>query len=327
MTVHAARGRRLGPWRTAFDIQGHRGARGHVAESTWPSFVRAGHLGATTIEFDVRLTADGEAVIWHDATLQRADPQTDERLRTAWIADLPSGDVLATRVSPAGDRVMRLRDALGSMRAGLPGTWANVEVKVDHHVPGAPIVRDRLVDVVLADIAAAGMADRAIVHSFDWAVLVRAAQRAPQLPRSALVESRTLQPGTPWLAGSDPSGWTGPSEVVATAASIGADALCPNRQWPADGNPVAPQGYLDRPLLAAAHEAGMPVVPWTVNDPEQIARLLRIGVDGLVSDYPDRVVSALSDMGAAAQPPTWPDGQNLCRRHRKDKVEACCASV
>lgn len=294
--------RRLGPWSGAFDAQGHRGARGHVPESTWPGFVRAVRLGATTIEFDVRLTADGQVVIWHDATLERAQPGLQETVRTSWIAQLPGHQVLAAPVSPAGDRVMSLTEALRRMRTELPGTWANIEVKVDHNVPGAPIVRERLVVAVLTAIAAADMAHRTIVHSFDWAVLTRAAARAPDLPRSALVESLTLRSGSPWLAGLDPSGWSGPDEVVAAAASVGADALCPNWQWPADGNPVAPGGQLDRPLLDAAHAAGMPVIPWTVNDPEQIERLVRLGVDGLVSDFLDRMVAALRRQGSQRHP-------------------------
>lgn len=290
------RGRHIGPWRAGFDIQGHRGAKGHVAESTWPSFVTAGELGATTIEFDVRLTADGRAIVWHDATLARARPGVPEAVRSEWIARLPADTVLATPVGPAGDTVLELPDLLTRMRTRLPGVWANIEVKVDHNVQGAPIVREPLVDVVLDAIAEAGMADRSIVHSFDWAVLARAAQRAPELPRSALVESLTLRPGTPWLAGLDPAPWRGPADLVAAAAGIGADALCPNWEWPTDDHPIgrsiAPHGRIDEPLLRAAHDAGMPVVPWTVNDPDEIARLVRLGVDGVVSDYPDRVRAA-----------------------------------
>lgn len=282
-------------------MQGHRGARGHLPESTWPGFLRAVQLGATTIEFDVRLTADGQVVIWHDATLERAEPggheSGDRSVRASWIARLPAREVLAAPISPAGDRVMTLVQTLRRMRTELPGTWADIEVKVDHDVPGAPIVREPLVDAVLGDIAAADMAHRAILHSFDWAVLARATTPAPELPRSALVESQTLRSGSPWLAGLDPSGWTGPGDVVAAAASVGAHALCPNREWPADGNPVAPDGHLEPPLIRAAHEAGMPVIPWTVNDPAQIARLVRLGVDGLVSDFPERVVSAISQRG------------------------------
>lgn len=279
------------------------GARGHVAESTWASFEEAVRLGATTIEFDVRLTADGQVVIWHDATLERAAHGLDDRLRAAWIARLPLRDVRAAAVSPAGDRIMTLAQALTRMRAELPDTWANIEVKVDHNVPGAPIVREPLLDAVLAQIDAAGMSERAIVHSFDWVVLVRAAELAPRLARSALVEWLTLAPGTPWLAGLDPTGWTRPADVAAAAASIGADAFCPSWQWPADGNPVAAHGRLDAELVAAAHGVGMPAVPWTVNDPDEIARLVRLGVDGLVSDYPDRVLSALS-----RKAPTWANG-------------------
>ncbi|NYE03068.1 glycerophosphoryl diester phosphodiesterase [Kineosphaera limosa] len=300
MTTYSARRARPGPWRSGFDIQGHRGAKGHVAESTWPSFARAVALGATTVEFDVRLTADAQVVVWHDATLARAQPSVAAEVRGAWIAQLPAEVVVATPISPTGDRVLRLVDLLTRMRAQLPGTWANIEIKVDHNVPGAPILREPLVTAVLEAIASTGMADRAIVHSFDWAVLVQAAHEAPHLPRSALLESLTLAPGSPWLAGLDPTSWSTPQEVVAAATQIGADAICPNWEWPCDGNPVAPRGRLEEPFVAAAHTAGLPVVAWTVNETAQLERLVGLGVDGLVSDYPDRVVAALA---GRAKPP------------------------
>ncbi len=292
------RGRRIGPWAAGFDIQGHRGAKAHLPESTWPGFLRAVELGSTSVEFDVRLTGDGDVVVWHDATLARADPALPADVAGAWIADLPTSVVVATAVRPGSAPILRLRDLLGRMGEQLPTTWAVVEVKVDHNVRGAPIAREALVDAVLGDIAATGFG-RAVVHSFDWAVLDQARRTASHLPRSALVEAKTLQPGSPWLGGVDPAGWRSPHDVVAAAVAAGADALAPNWRWPtgADSEPgsrIVSGGLLDAAFVGAAHDAGLPVVPWTVNDPAQIARLIDLGVDGIVSDSPELVTRALT---------------------------------
>lgn len=291
------RGRRIGPWAAGFDIQGHRGAKAHLPESTWPGFLRAVELGSTSVEFDVRLTGDGDVVVWHDATLARADPALPADVAQAWIADLPTSVVVGTAVRPGSALILRLRDLLTRLGEQLPSTWAVVEVKVDHNVPGAPIAREALVDAVLADIAATGF-ERAVVHSFDWAVLERARRTASHLPRSALVEAKTLRPGSPWLGGVDPAGWRGPRDVVAAAVAAGADALAPNWQWPTDarepGGRIVSGGALDAAFVEAAHDAGLPVVPWTVNDPAQIARLIDLGVDGIVSDSPELVTQALT---------------------------------
>lgn len=302
-----------GPWPDGFDLQGHRGARGHVAESTWEGFVHGVRLGATTLEFDVRLTADGRPVVWHDAVLDRAiGPGDDAGMRGRRVRDLTAAQVTSVQIGGVadperpqqrltpGERLLTLADLLSRMRSELPGVWANIEVKIDADDPWTHRHRDELVDAVLADVEASAMSERAIIHSFDWSVLRGALHAAPHLPRSALVSPENLYAGPSALGGVDVADgetpWTR-DRVLAAAVAVGAQAICPRVPWSPPGPDEEYPGLVageslevDAAFVDAAHAAGLAVVPWTVDDPAQIERLLRAGVDGLVSDFPDRVI-------------------------------------
>jgi glycerophosphoryl diester phosphodiesterase len=118
------------------------------------------------------------------------------------------------------------------------------------------------------------------VHSFDWSVLELSAQLAPDVLRSALVEaSVTWVPGSPWT-GSVTVGTH--HDVCDGAAAVGAHVISPEHV-------LVDEAFVDR-----AHAVGLGVLPWTVNDPKRIVQLAEAGVDGLVSDYPDRALAVLA---------------------------------
>ena len=286
---------RPGPWAGGrFDVEGHRGARGLVVESTLAGFEAAYDAGVTGVELDVRLTADGEVVVWHDAVLlpEKCLP-TGRDLIGARVVDLTL-DLLRTidvgsrtlegfpdqRPSP-GARISTLGEVLAGGLERAPDVWWTIELKVDPRDAGESAGRRRLLEGVLASVHEAGLESQCFVHSFDWAVLELSAELAPGVLRSALVAAETWAPDSPWTGGVV----VGESQdMCAGAGAVGAQVISPAHE-------LVDEGFVER-----AHAAGLAVLPWTVNDPERMVELVRAGVDGLVTDYPDRAVSRLTTM-------------------------------
>ncbi|HEU5145054.1 MAG TPA: glycerophosphodiester phosphodiesterase family protein [Dermatophilaceae bacterium] len=284
---------RPGPWASGvFDVEGHRGARGLVPENILPSFLAAFEAGVTGVELDVRLTADGQVVVWHDPTLQPDKCRSDRglvgaRVDELTLAQLQTVDVGSLtlpafpRQQPApGARIATLAGLLADCADPAPDVWWTIELKVDPTDPRERGTRRQLVEGVLQAIHDGGIEERCFVHSFDWAVLDLARELDPTLLRSALaVVGHTYHEGSEWL-GSIRWEDHGP-DLAAAAAALGAQVVSPH--------------FLtcDRPFVERAHELGLGVLPWTVNEPEDLRRMVEVGVDGLVTDYPDLAVSLL----------------------------------
>ena len=123
----------------------------------------------------------------------------------------------------------------------------------------------------------------------------------PRLPLVALTNGDFLQVGqpgaSPWLGGIDIDDFGG--SLVAAAASFGADAISPVHGNPQDGAVGNPnyRPYTTPALVADAHDAGLAVIPWTVDDPATMASLMDAGVDGLITDYPDRLRALMAERG------------------------------
>ncbi|HSM22845.1 MAG TPA: glycerophosphodiester phosphodiesterase [Rubrivivax sp.] len=295
----------------AFDLQGHRGARGMAPENTLAGFRQALAVGVTTLELDLGVTRDGQVVIAHDP---RLNPDLTRDAGGAWItapgpalqtltlAELQHFDVgrlkpgtkyaqTFTGQQPAdGERVPTL-DALFQMlrAAGAPAAVRfNIETKLSPLAPELTPDPETFARLLIEVVQRHGMADRVTVQSFDWRTL-RAVQRlAPALPIAALTArlSSIDNLGDPrWTAGLrlQDHGDSVPRLVKA----LGAGTWSPFH------------GELTEAQLAEAHALGLKVIPWTVNDPESIDRLIGWGVDGLISDHPLRVREAMARRGMA----------------------------
>lgn len=294
---------RPGPWASGrFDVEGHRGAKGLVVENTLASFAAAYGVGATGVELDVRLTADGHVVVWHDTELlpikcrstgpdlvgARVDDLTLPQLRTVDVGSLTLPDCAGQQPDP-GARISTLSEVLAHGLEHAPGVWWTIELKVDPRDEREVAARRQLLEGVLAAVHEHGVERQCFVHSFDWAVLELSAELAPDVLRSALVESSvTWHPGSP-LTGSIRPGETH-DDVFAGAVAVGARVISPDH------------GMVDRAFVEQAHSAGLAVLPWTVNEPARIAELVAAGVDGIVSDYPDRALAVVASTPGAATP-------------------------
>ena len=151
---------------------------------------------------------------------------------------------------------------------------STVEVKVDPTDPREVATREELTRRVIDAIKDAGVEGRSFVHSFDWAVLELARDIDPSLVLSALmVPGMPVEDVRPWTGSLDPADF--PDEVAA-AAALGASVFSPYWTWCTPDN------------VARTHDLGLAVLPWTVNEVADLEAMKAAGVDGLVTDYPDR---------------------------------------
>lgn len=213
---------------------------------------------------DVRLTADGCAVVLHDATLERTTSGAG-RVSERTLAQIQALDAGAWFGDDfAGERVPTLAEALGlSLPVPLPSgpaaRWL-IELKRDDAEPA------RLVECVLTAIAQARAADTARLISFDTALLSEAQRQAPELKRGIIADKDAA-----WL--------------LDAAGRLGCAAVHPHHALVTPG------------FVAAAHTHGWIVNAWTVNDATTVARMAAFGVDEITSDFPDLVLAELRRLG------------------------------
>lgn len=300
----------LGLWASAahaVDIHGHRGARGLLPENTLPAFEKAIALGVDVLELDTGVTADGTVVVLHDRSLS-ADLA---RIGGAWIttpvpvhslthAELHAVDV--GRIRPDSRTARRLPDqqpvdgtpiptlaevlSLGKSKG--PATLLfNIETKISPLAPDETLPPLEFAKAVMAVIRDVGVEDRAIIQSFDWRTLAEVKRHAPEIrtahltaEQSWLNNVQTGQSGpSPWLAGFDIDDVSG--SVPKAIKIFGGDIWSPYFRDLTDAS------------LAEAHALGLEVHVWTVNEEADMRRMAAMGVDGIITDYPDLAIRIL----------------------------------
>ncbi|MGE4652654.1 MAG: glycerophosphodiester phosphodiesterase family protein [Myxococcota bacterium] len=298
------------PTPRAIDVQGHRGARGLLPENTLPGFRHAMALGVTTLELDVAMTRDGVVVVSHDPVIS-SRVCLDPRGRRIEEGEGPAIDSLSYTALRAYDcgslnpdparfpepprrnlpgTLMPPLEQVLALAAEDPGLRFNVEIKTRPGGGAGPPL-ERFVPAVLAEIRAQGLVDRSTLQCFDWRALQIAKRLEPRLRTVALLAPDTLTPE--WLAGLDPGE---PPDVLALLR--GADAYVD------DFSPEWRMLFRHGPgarSVAELQAAGFAVIPWTVNAREDMSRLLDAGVDGIISDYPDRLLAELHERGWEAR--------------------------
>lgn len=301
------------PPAAAFDLQGHRGARGLAPENTLAAFRTALAVGVSTIELDVHVTRDGEVVVAHDP---RLNPAFTRDAQGRWIdepgpalieltlAELQRFDIGRPRPgsryaqqwpsqhSSEAERVPTLAAVLDEVgKRSASGVRLNIETKLTPGTPELTPAAEPYVKALLDVVRRHGMASRVTIQSFDWRTLAVVQRLAPDIPTVALTARQRF------LDNITDGRWTDGHTLAANGGSL-------PRMVKASGAAVwSPyHGDLSEALLAEAHALGLKVVPWTVNGPALIERLLDWRVDGLISDYPDRVRAALERRGMPLPP-------------------------
>jgi glycerophosphoryl diester phosphodiesterase len=306
-----------------FDIQAHRGGLGLTVESTIASFSHGLELGVSTLELDVQITQDGYAVVTHDRKVSGSkckdtapytpnDPEypyvgkfintlTLKQVKQLDCGSLPQANFPGQQPDP-GARMPELRDIFALVhRYRAYDVKLNVETKVEAGAPSETAPREQFVQVVASEISKAHIARQVTIQSFDWGALMRMHQVAPELPLVALTNYDFLQVGqpgkSPWLGGIDIDDFGG--DLVKATKSFGSSAISPVHGFPQDGKVGDPNylPYVTADMVKSAHAAGMKVVPWTVDDPATMQSLIDNGVDGIITDYPDRLRNVVRDNG------------------------------
>jgi len=290
-----------------FDIEGHRGARGLKPENTLPAFEVGMDVGVTTLELDLHFSADGEVVIWHDPTINPKKcalkpgapsdvpnpddpdvPDTALAIRSLTVAQLrwfqcnrnpdpgrfPEQDPSPTALAGDDYGIVTLGDLIdfvdryaeadeksSDQRAAAAVVGFNIETKREFGDPGA--IGDGFdgenigpfEQRLLAVIAERGIRDRAMVQSFDTRSLEAIHRADPGIRLSALSVGGDADPG-------------GYAKLGASVWSPQASTISARR-------------------MTEAKDAGLAVIPWTVNDPSIVDVLIAAGADGVITDRPD----------------------------------------
>jgi glycerophosphoryl diester phosphodiesterase len=258
----ALKGGEWGAWvmtvsvRHDFLFIGHRGYAGKYPENTLAGFRAAAAAGLTMVELDVRLSRDRHLVVIHDADLVRL-AGLPKRVNELTLSELQAVDAGAW-FDPAfsGERIPTLAEVFAALP---PGIKVNVEIKPGEHEPDHPpdgierqvlAVADRFSDHRLGDHR------RPLISSFNPAVLRRVRDLSPRQPLAVLSDAQHQPDGLALC------------ETVAAAAWHPHHSLITVRR------------------VAAAHQQGLMVYPFTVNSAADLQRVRAAGVDGVISDDP-----------------------------------------
>lgn len=272
-----------------FDWQGHRGARGEAPENTVSAMLRALQDGVRSLEMDVVISADSVVLLSHEPFFnpqicldssgaelpeRGLEPYNLYRLSFASIQkfdcgskghpDFPGQESYFAAKPSLLELISRAEEA--SLTMNRPAPFYNIEIKSRPEWDGLyhPKV-SQYVDLVMAVIKQAGISERSLIQSFDMRALRELHQRYPQQRLALLVEEED------------------PRQPAALLADLG----------------FQPEVYSPhfRRLTAAKvsdlRTQKMQVIPWTVNEIEEAQKLMEWGVDGIISDYPARLISAL----------------------------------
>lgn len=271
-----------------FDLQGHRGARGLMPENTIPAFLKAVDLGVDTIELDVVVTRDERIIVSHEpwfnhdiSTKPDGSPVTEEEEMALNIYEMTYAETQQYDVGKKGhpsfpnqERMEAKKPLLNEVirtvenytdEQGLPDVKYNIETKIEPtrygiYYPQPKKFVQLLNDLLIELNEEFGMLDRITIQSFDPATLVEFRELNPNVSIAMLVaNNHSIQSYVDRL-GFTPDSWS------------------PNYQL------VSPE------LITEAHDRGMKVIPWTVNTTEEMSELVDMGVDGIITDYPDSAI-------------------------------------
>jgi glycerophosphoryl diester phosphodiesterase len=255
-------------------VHGHRGARAVLPENTLPGFEYAIDAGADVIELDLAVTRDNVLVASHDPELPPAicaGPAGSRVIREMTLAQLRRWDCGSLR-NPAfplqkpvpGARVPTLDEVLAL--AGRGGFQFNIETKILAEKPELTPPPREFARLLLQAIRKHRLESRVIVQSFDFRTLTAMKELAPEIRLAALLRSAE-------------------EDFDAAAHETGAAIISPEHK------------LLTKERVAAAHRAGLQVVPWFANSPADWDRLIDAGVDGIITDDPAGLIAHLKARG------------------------------
>ncbi len=294
------------------EVQGHRGARGLRPENTLPAFEYALEAGVDVLEMDLGVTKDGRLVIYHDQTIntticsglkpppvpkapkpakktsKKAAPAEPSPAPTPAVVEVPLHSLALAEIKKldcgglknprfedqqpiAGTRVPTLDEFFEWIKKhknpAAKTVRFNIEMKSEEAKPALSPKPAQFARLLVEALNRHKMLGRTVIQSFDHRTLVEARKLAPQATLAALVEDRPAE------------------RLVVIGARIGAKIVSPNHEW------------LTEQDVRELHAGGLMVIPWTANTEKEFKKLVKFGVDGIITDYPDRLIAFLKSAG------------------------------
>ncbi|KAG9223108.1 hypothetical protein PLEOSDRAFT_1074827 [Pleurotus ostreatus PC15] len=330
------------------DIQGHRGGRGNTVENTLPSFAWGLINGAETLELDNGVTKDGVVVVWHDEDIEPAKcvdtkpafpgdplfPYVGKFIANLTLAQVKTLDCGSERLvdfpfqlTYPKTRISTLKETFDFVECADPQhkiLW-NIESKIDAQFPNLTRGVQDFVQRQHALFVASPYRRSITFQSFDWRSLIAMKKLDPSFVTSALIQDTTAfgpnNTTSPWLAGLRLDSFPGPSvgaQVAQAAHSIGAGIVSSSATAAGSpGDPARPGfvAFTDQTMIDEAHKLGLTIKPWTVDSLNLVERLVKMGVDGIITDFPDGVRRWAQQQGLKVAP-----------KFSQEKVLACLAA-
>ena len=237
-------------------VTAHRGFSGACPENTLAAFRAAIEAGSDRIELDVHLTRDNEVVVIHDDTLERTTTGKGNVAdkTLAELRRLDAGAWFDARF--AGEKIPTLAEVLDMARNRIV---VNIELKKGKNFP---YTMAELADRTLFVVEKAGMTGQVLFSSFDPAAVDRIREINPRLPLALIVEKPWVNPGEPGRGTLYPA------------------LNCKTMVLNADN-------------IRRAQAGGIEIHVWTVNAPEAMEKFIALGVDGIITNHPDRLIGIL----------------------------------
>lgn len=266
-----------------FDKQGHRGARGLMPENTIPAMIKALDLGVTTLEMDVVISKDEQVVVSHDpyfnSTISTkpdgASLKAGEE-RSFVLYQMNYDDIKKWDVGKKGHPMFTKQEKIPAYKPLLTELIDSVEMYVAQHKKTKPFYNietksspagdrklhpepEQFVDLLIDVIKKKNIERRTVIQSFDIRTLQVLHKKFPGITTAYLLEA---------------------SKASDLEANINLLGFVPSIYSP-EFRSVTPE------MIKVCHRIGMRIIPWTVNDAGEIKRLKEMGVDGIISDYPN----------------------------------------
>ena len=283
---------------------GHRGARGLMPENTMEGFAFTLNMGIRALEFDVLISKDNVPVITHDNYLSESLTRDDKgrwlikkgpKIRELTIAELKQFDVGGVNATSSYGKSFPAQEFLSGIQiptlselldlACLPkykSLYLLLEIKSEPSVNKADFVRQ-----IVSEIREKKLESRTVLHSFDWDLLKECQKVAPEIACSFLSElpgnndepfDEHFEDHTPDFSSFDVS-------IPKAIANLNGQMWCPNFK------------DVTEELVQEAHDLGLVVCTWTVNEIKDLENMVDAGVDGIITDYPDRAQRVLGSRG------------------------------
>jgi len=267
----------------AFDWQGHRGCRGLLPENSIPAFLKALEYPIKTLELDAVISKDRKVIVSHDpyfshhiskkpdGTSITEEEEKDFRLYEMTYQEIKTfdcgsrGNERFPEQKPMFVNKPSLEEMVNAVEAYCHHNerakpFYNIEIKSrpDWYENMVPLPAD-FVNLLISEITELGIKDRCSIQSFDTAVLIELNKQAPEVDNVFLVEN-----------------------LEGFAANMAKLDFVPDIYSPY-------YKFIDEALVKEVHAKDMRLIPWTINEDEEMKRLKALGVDGIITDYPNRI--------------------------------------